>query len=521
MNTKLTTEIKNSRSKEECEKLLNICDDLENHIPVFGYTIKDLPTKEIYETFAKKCNHINIYERECFKTLFKMHSLNSNYSVNKINDCLFYPNFEGVDVMIEFVKKDNEFIPNIAQLRNKDITKKMKYFIKCLSFTDIELFKNVLKIVITGKFLCKQRFIYETGKSAVNHFSLAITKLNSTFEDFQRDLERFDFIGLEINAIVKDSSISNINQSQVLKLFNKKLNCVFFDDTTHRLYNEKFYSIELSDITPFYQTYLEILESTEKPTKGLVYCSKKYVYSEDFKEDKFIWYPPRNEQYRIVEIHNKITKHGFVFKVDCEDINIYGNTKISFDISLPDLEKFIKIGFGVGAICSYELTQNFSKRISNILIPADETFFIPKYCPKCRKQLDYEYKNDKLTYIKCYNPNCPINLPESWFNFISKMCKYYKKENDEMLLLYDAEKKVLKRMFPIERLYDISAQKHLTKDVILEIAPTIFNEFDKLTLEKQICVLGLANTEKQAEKIIAKNNYSTISDLPFVWIYNL
>ena len=74
-------------------------------------------------------------------------------------------------------------------------------------------------------------------------------------------------------------------------------------------------------------------------------------------------------------------------------------------------------------------------------------------------------------------------------------------------------------MFNIDRFYVYSENQILSKDKILKICPTIFDEFENLKLHEQIFALGLCSTINQAEKDIIKNKYETLADIENVLIY--
>lgn len=517
--SKLETLIKNSTSKEECEMFLNICDDLHNNIPVDNFTKDDLPTKEFYNKVAKKAGHVNLYHRIRFENLSILHKFPQSTNIHDIGKCLLYPNFDGVNVCIEFVKIENIFKPTRAHIKNRDTTEKIIEMINNLTFTDEKTFKDVSKIVLTGVFMCKDRFIYEDGNSAINHYSIALNKINSSIDEFVIDLNRFDFLATEINYIIRNNSEYITTQLQTFQLFNK-LNCNFKYIQQHNIFNGDYYKSDSTNVN-FYETYLKILENENYPTNGIMYSSENYKYNSVFQNDKFIWLPPIDKQIRINSMTYEITKIGLNFKLKCDNVNLTAESeKLEIQISTRDLNKFIKSGLGENAICSYKINSNKIKKLSAVLVKSDKPFTIPKYCPKCKCELTQEYDRDELKRLKCENTDCVLYNVDRWYNFISRMNSLYKrKHNNETLPIYNEKGNKIKRMFNIDRFYEYSENQILSKDKILKICPTIFKEFENLKLHEQIFALGLCSTINQAEKEIIKNKYETLADIENVWIY--
>lgn len=519
--SKLEKLIKKSSSKEECEILLNICDDLYNNIPVDNFTEDDLPTKECYNKAAKKAGHVNLYHRTRFEKLSTLHKFSQSTNIRSIGKCLLYPNFDGVNVCIEFIKDEHMFKPTHAHIKNRDITEKIIEMINNLTFTDEKIFKDISKIVLTGVFMCKNRFIYEDGNSAVNHYSIALNKINSSIDEFIIDLNRFDFLATEINYMVINNSEYITTQLQTFQLFNK-LNCNFKYIQKHNIFNNDYYKSNSTNVN-FYETYLKILENENYPTNGIMYSSEDYKYNSIFQNDKFIWLPPTDKQIRIISITCEITKLGLSFKLKCDNVNlIVGSENLEIQISTRDLNKFIKLGLGKNAICSYNINSNRIKRLSGVLIKSDKPFIIPKYCPKCKYELTQEYDRSELKHLKCENVNCVLYNIDRWYSFISRMNSLYKKKHDNKTIpMFNKKGIQVKKMFQMNKFYDFSENQILSKNMILKICPSIFDEFENLKLNEQIYVLGLCSTTKQAEKEIMKKKYETLSDIENIWIYKI
>lgn len=517
--TLLEAKIIKSKTREECEELLNICDDLYNGIPVLGFMIEDLPPKEIYEKYAKHANHVNIYHRNRFEKIATFHKYVSSYTVNEIENCILYPNFDGVPVAIEFNKVNNLFIPVKAQIKNRDVTEKITHMIKYLEYTDEKIFRDVSKMTIIGVFICKERCIYDDGKPALDHYNISQNKINGSLEDFISDLNRFDFIGLETVKIIKDNVETILNQAKNLLLF-QNLICVF-NNYSHKLYNAIYSFCENTSDINFYKTYIDILENEEHPTNGIVYSSKSYVYNENFENNKFIWLPPKNKQIRVSAIKFDMTKLGLTFKIKGTSININDESDdMEFKIPTADLENLISSGLGVNAICSYDTNKNNIKFISSVLIESDKPYILPTYCPKCKQPLNITRINDVIKNIKCENANCNINLPNKWAKFLAIMFKFHKQNYEEPMLIYNEKGKEIKQMLRLEKIKTIAMSNPLNVNTIKMYVPKIFEEFDELELSDQLIALGIVNTKTQAEKLIEKENYDTISDVPDVWIYN-
>lgn len=507
---KLELALKETKTREECEILLNICDDLCNGIPNEKYNIEDLPSTKLYNKYSKHSKHINLYQKQCFKSLANIHRYIHSDTIQYVKECLLYPNFDGVYIVIKFIKDNDKYIPIYAHTKTKDITNKIIKMIKYIQFNDIQTFKDVSKIVLTGVFICKNRFILENGKSAVNHYMIAQNKINTDIKNFKKDLNQFDFIATEINYVIKNDIKINVDQHQTFLLCSR-LNCIFNKIEPHQLFNSSYIYVSESINLNFYQTYLEILENEEYPTNGIIYSSKNYTYKNKFENNKFIWLPPENEQIKIMSINYNISNYGLNFKAIGIGISENNSSEIQINIQLSKIENLISAGLGIGAICSYDINKTNMKFISEILIPSENIYVMPIYCPKCKQYIKYNYEKDILKSIRCENPNCSIYSTERWYKFISKMFKCVKN-----LIVYGAKGKQLKRMFPLTYLQKL--KQPLTRNDILCISPNIFEEFEQLNLESQLFVLGYG-TQQQIKKMIIDNNLNSLLDVSDVWIY--
>lgn len=510
--TKLEIALKKTKSREECEILLNICDDLYNGLPNEKYILEDLPSTNIYNKYANHSKHINVYERQRFNPIVDIHKYIYSDTIQDVEKCLLYPNFDGVNIVIKFVKENDKYIPKYAHTKSKNITDKITEMIKYLKINDKNMFKDISKIILTGVFMCKNRFIFENGKSAIDHYIIALNKINTDMKNFKINLNKFDFIATEINYVIQNNDRKSVDQCQTFLLCSN-LECKFNKIKSHKLFNDYYISVSKSTKLNFYKTYLEILENEEYPTNGIIYTSKNYTYKNKFEYDKFIWLPPKHEQIKISSINYNISTYGLNFKIDGIGISKNDPTQTIFDIQLSKIENLIKAGLGIGAICSYDVNKSNVKFISEILIPSEKKYVMPIYCPKCKHYLKYNYEKDILKSINCENPNCDIYSTERWYKFISNM---FKCVND--LEIIGARGKKLKRMFPITYLKKM--RQPLTREDILNISPNIFEKFERLDFEIQLFVLGYG-TKQQIQKMIINKNLRSLLDLQDVWIYNI
>lgn len=517
MTTKLELALKRTTSREECEIILNICDDLYNGIPVENYSVEDLPSKDTYERFANHSNHENIYHRKRFTELGTLTKFQSSHATTQVEDCVIFPNYDGIHVIVELTRKGKNFYPTSAHTKTLDVSEKISKFIKKISIvesTEASL-KDATKLVIEGIFLCKCRTIFDDGKSALDHYNIAMNKLHMTLEDFKIDLDRFDFMGIDVVYIINGDEVREIDQINSFRLFTK-LNIDFGKQSTHLLFNGAHLISKNSKKVNFYKRYIDILENESRPTNGIVYCVK----AANHNDEKFIWLPPLNRQIRIDNITYVVEKFGLRFKITGANINVNSESDgVDIQISASDIERLSEEGLGIDAVCAYGTTQNNIRFISDVLIPSQKAYSPPRFCPKCREQLEYNYSDDGcLKSIRCVNPFCIIHLPERWHKFISNMFKICKSNGTELIVL-DANRKKVKKMLPLNKMLEFLENKPLTVETIKTIAPTVFDEFDRLTLVNQLIALGIVNSKSQAEKLIIEKNYDTLADVPEVWIY--
>ena len=111
MTTRLEKELSKAKTNEEIEKLLSICDQLHeaetNDIIISeGYTIKDIPSDEIYEQYSLKVNHINKFSDVVKGPIMFMGSVykpkpNENIVLNNI---ILTPKYDGTSLAIRLIK---------------------------------------------------------------------------------------------------------------------------------------------------------------------------------------------------------------------------------------------------------------------------------------------------------------------------------------------------------------------------------------------------------------------------------
>lgn len=540
MTGRLEKELSEALTDNAIDDLLLICDKLHESVEVEGYTANDLPSDEIYEQYCLRVGHENPFSDVVKGTIMFMGSVYKPKPDEDIviEQAILTPKYDGTSLAIRFVKNNNEFIPIEAHTKgrevggehvNQDVSDKIKYFIKSLTFKN-EVFKDVVELHIRGEFICKEKVYDELGNPAACHASLASGQINRLFNEFKKDLEKYDFVGYEIAKVFrniynsKNTTEMIPTQKQAIKLL--KMLTINYKNCSSQLFPGKSWNATTTADVDFATVYEEILESETHPTDGVVYCSENWKYPTDesaFKSKfygKYAWKPQSEKHIVAQSIEYSMAKDGDInFNIIYEPTLLNGKTYCKAKAGTNKLLSLINAGLGKGATCNLELKNDVIPYISHVIVRVDDVFELPVDCPFCGQKLQYIYDNgNELRHIKCNNDNCGVLVITKWAKFISAMNKIYKKEHGEILETRNDSGKIVKSAISEKKLEKIAETKRLSKETIEFYMPTLFDEFEALDLETQLNVLGYGG-KLAVKKLIRENNYSTLSDVPDVWIY--
>lgn len=549
MTTRLEKELSKAKTNEEIEKLLSICDQLHeaetNDIIISeGYTIKDIPSDEIYEQYSLKVNHINKFSDVVKGPIMFMGSVykpkpNENIVLNNI---ILTPKYDGTSLAIRLIKNENSFKIIEAHTKgrevggkhvNQDVSNKIKYFIKSIDIKNtkksVEIFKDVEEIHIRGEFICRHKICDEEGNSIVCHANVASGQINRLFNEFKNGLENFDFIGYEVAKIYRNINNQKIEfiptQKQAIQLL-KMLIINYNLNESSLVYSGNYWFAKNSVDVDYPSAYEEILESEQHPTDGIVYCEETWKYPTEesaFKSKfygKYAWKPQSEKHVIVTGLEYSMSKNGDInFNILYKPTQINGKTYSKAKTGTNKLKYFIDNGLGKNAVCVLELKNDVMPYISTIITPADQKFDMLINCPFCDQKLNYIYdENNELRHIRCENSNCDNLLITKWAKFISSMNKIYKQNNGTILPTYNDSGKQIKTAISEIKLRTIANKNKLTISIIENYMPTIFDEFKELDLETQLIVLGYGG-KLEVQKMIRENNYNSLFDVPDVWIY--
>ena len=549
MTKRLEKELSKAKTNEEIEKLLSICDQLHeaetsDTIISEEYTIKDIPSDEIYEQYSLKVNHINKFSDVVKGSIMFMGSVykpkpNENIVLNNI---ILTPKYDGTSLAIRLIKNENSFKITEAHTIgrevggkhvNQDVSNKIKYFIKSIDIKNtkksVEIFKDVEEIHIRGEFICRHKICDEEGNSIACHANVASGQINRLFNEFKNGLENFDFVGYEIAKIYRNINNQKIEfiptQKQAIQLL-KMLIINYNLNESSLVYSGNYWFAKNSVDVDYPSAYEEILESEQHPTDGIVYCEETWKYPTEesaFKSKfygKYAWKPQSEKHVIVTGLEYSISKNGDInFNILYKPIQINGKTYSKAKTGTNKLKYFIDNGLGKNAVCVLELKNDVMPYISTIITSTDQKFDMLINCPFCNQKLNYIYdENNELRHIRCENSNCCYLLIIKWAKFISSMNKIYKQNNGTILPTYNDSGKQIKTAISETKLRTIANKNKLTIPIIENYMPTIFDEFKKLDLETQLIVLGYGG-KLEVQKMIRENNYKSLYEVPDVWIY--
>lgn len=544
MERKLEIELSEALTNDAIEQLLIICDKLHEGIEVEGYSIDDLPTDEIYEQYSLKIGHVNQFSDVVKGSIMFMGSVYKPKPGEDIvvNNIVLSPKYDGTSLAIRFIKQNDVYVVAESHTKgrdvgtehvNQDVSDKIKYFIPSVSVINkkiaIDAFKDVEEFHIRGEFICRNKIYDEKGNPAASHAGIASGQINRLFDEFKKGLENFDFVGYELAKVFRNINGKRTEiiptQKQSFKLL-KMLMLNYKLNPAELVYNGDYWFADSSVDVDYPGMYQKILKNERHPTDGVVYSSEDWKYPTEeskFKSKfygKYAWKPQSLKHVVVSGLEYSMAKDGDInFNITYEPVQINGKNFCKAKAGTNKLLKLIETGLGNGAICKLELKNDVIPYISEVITQAAQVFTLPDECPFCHTQLKHENDEEgELRHIKCVNPNCSVLSITKWAKFISAMNKIYKKDNGTILETLNDAGKPVKSAISEKKLEKIAETKPLNRETLEMYMPTLYDEFEALDLETQLTVLGFGG-KLAVKKLIREQGYSTITDVPNVWIY--
>lgn len=508
--TKLELELKAAKTKQVIENLLCICDKIHEGFSVDGYSIDDLPPDYVYTEYCKIVNHDTNSVTKT--TIMNMATIPKPEKLSILGSVLVYPKFDGCSIAIRFIKdNDVKCIYKVEQAHtrgqnkgnerlNTDVTLKMQKLFKNI-VAKSSFYNSINAINIRGEFIIRHRNVDENYNPVIPHCPQAAGILNGLMNNFESHINDVCLVCYEISKIeTVDKQIVIPKQGDVNRYLNK-LYFIYNDDHQQRSDDYTYYSILFNESTSPEKVYLKVLNSTDYPTDGFVYCKNDWLYPQSEKEftnanyEKFAWKPTSFNITSINGFDYTMSRDGELrIQLLLKPVKINGTNRLRSNIAVSKLHKLIRLGLGINSVVEVRLIHNINVTIDNILEKAKSPFNLPRLCPFCGSELEqvFDKKNpDKLIHIYCRSNTCSEQRIIKLAFLITTVHKLV-----GLTFLNDKGKQIKS---PINE-KKLKNMQDTTLQTLLHYIPDLQEKFISLDFENQYVALSLGGIE-EARKV--------------------
>ena len=522
-------------SVKQTVELIDICNRLHKGEEIEGYKATDLPSDSIYENYIRDLKKVinneplERYDRspkadkDESKPIMFMGSIPKPEYVVRIEDPIVMAKYDGVSIGMRFecVNPSDENCCDYKLVRahtrgndvassrvTTDVTDKITYLFDktgIISFRNPPGYKG---FDMRGELVLKNKVEGTVSAAYVSG------KVNGSYQTFTEADQPMCIVPFEVaRVVIGDRALAVTQREAIIMIDNFESS-----DVLVKPYSIKHSGYSTDGNLDIPELFSIMCRKVEQPIDGVVYCSRDWTYKEtmDVNYSKYAWKPSVCKVVTVKSLEYTMGSTGeltpiIIFDEVTIDSKHYSRAKSS----ASKLVELIGCGLGVGNKCILTLKHNIHPHIDMVVevIDKDSKFSLPTECPWCNARLTHsnDKKTNSLLHVVCTNESCPELRVQKFTKLIGDMSKL---PNIKLTFIGKSGKPVRTKISEtgLRQLIDIASNTLTLQNVLTKI-PNLVTEFNKLKLSEQLVVLGVGGP-KAVEKLIAKNKWQSINDVP-------